>query len=179
MPCGNVQVQVKVQGNTRMVDTLPTTSAAQLDCIVAARVGVPHGSFALYRGSKRLLGNEPVGELVYGIELKFRGRGGMPTPRQLSSDVAAGAPAASPTKLRAEVGAAAAAHAEPLSPEDGTMGAIVVDLGTSEAKMLLLLGSEAVEVRELAITRESSLEAAQKLAAGTGEKQSLSFDAYA
>ena len=78
---------------------------------------MPHGCFALYCGSRPLLGNEPVGRGGDAVELKVRGRGGMPTPQQLAADVAAGAPAVSPTKLRADVAAASAAHAEPAAAE--------------------------------------------------------------
>ena len=134
MPCGHFQVRVQVQGKTRMVDALPTTTAVQLERIVAARVGVPHGIFALYRGSKPLLGNEPVGGGGDAVELKVRGRGGgcaastgrgsspaapadgqggTPNQQQLSADVAAGTLAVSPAKLRADVAAAAEAHTEP------------------------------------------------------------------
>ena len=82
LPEGQVQVQVKVQGKTRMVDILQTTTAAQLECIVAVKVGVPRGIFALYRGSKPLRRSESVERRGEGIELKFRGRGGMPTSQQ-------------------------------------------------------------------------------------------------
>ena len=75
MSCGHIQVQVQVQGKTWMVDALPTstTAAAQLERIVAARVGVPRDCFALYRGSKPLLGNEPVGGGGDAVELKILG----------------------------------------------------------------------------------------------------------
>ncbi|KAL1503443.1 hypothetical protein AB1Y20_011931 [Prymnesium parvum] len=73
-----LQLQVIVQGRTRMIDAWPTTTAAQLEHIVAKRFNI--SSFGLYYGGRPLHGATSLSN--YGItsgatiELKERGRGG-------------------------------------------------------------------------------------------------------
>jgi len=73
-----LQLQVMVQGRTRMIDADPTTTAAQLEYMVVERVGID--GFGLYYRGRPLHGSTALSNygLMSGaiIELKERGRGG-------------------------------------------------------------------------------------------------------
>ncbi|KAL1503550.1 hypothetical protein AB1Y20_012029 [Prymnesium parvum] len=75
---GALQLQVTVQGRTRMIDAYPTTTAAQLERMVVEHVGI--GGFGLYYRGRPLHGSTALSDygLTSGatIELKERGRGG-------------------------------------------------------------------------------------------------------
>jgi len=82
-----LQLQVTGTGRTAMVDASPTMTAARLSRVIAAQTGVPHGSFALYYGSRPMCGSLKESGVASGstIELKFRGRGGGPEPQATNS----------------------------------------------------------------------------------------------
>ncbi|KAL1530872.1 hypothetical protein AB1Y20_001766 [Prymnesium parvum] len=73
-----LQLQVTVQGRTRMIDAYPTTTAEQLEHMVVERVGID--GFGLYYRGRPLRGSTALSNygLTSGatIELKERGRGG-------------------------------------------------------------------------------------------------------
>ncbi|KAL1529183.1 hypothetical protein AB1Y20_000142 [Prymnesium parvum] len=73
-----LQLQVMVQGRTRMINASPNTTAVQLEHMVAERVGI--NDFGLYYRSRPLHGSTALSNygLTSGvtIELKERGRGG-------------------------------------------------------------------------------------------------------
>ena len=70
-----------------MVDASPTMTAARLSRVIAARTGVPQGSFALYYRSRPIYGTLTESGVASGstIELKSRGRGGGSEPPATSS----------------------------------------------------------------------------------------------
>jgi len=84
-----LQLQVIVQGRTKMIDACSSTTAAQLEHIVAERVGID--SFGLYYGGRPLHGSASLSNyrITSGatIELKERGRGGGCSQRESSSVV--------------------------------------------------------------------------------------------
>ena len=77
-----LQLQVTGTGRTTMVDASPTMTAARLSRVIAARTGVPQGSFALYYRSRPIYGTLAESGVAAGstIELKSRGLGGCREP---------------------------------------------------------------------------------------------------
>ena len=82
-----LQLQVTGTGRTTMIDASPTMTVARLSRVIAAQMGVPRGSFALYHASKPMCGTLEESGVASGstIELKFRGRGGGPEPQATNS----------------------------------------------------------------------------------------------
>ena len=82
-----LQLQVTGTGRTTMIDASPTMTVARLSRVIAAQMGVPCGSFALYHASKPMRGTLEESGVTSGstVELKFRGRGGGPKPQATNS----------------------------------------------------------------------------------------------
>ena len=76
-----LQLQVTGMGRTTMVDACPIMTSARLSRVIEKQTGVPHGSFALYYGSRPMRSTLKESGVTSGstIELKFRGRGGAPS----------------------------------------------------------------------------------------------------
>ena len=94
-------------------------------------------------------------------------------PEVQAAQEAAEAGRAATQAAQAERAAAEAAQAERVSaagPPVGTAtGALVVDTGTGEAKLLLVLDGEAIELQELGIVKMQGLEVSKALSTGSAE----------